>query len=80
VPGAPRIGWIEYLGTREDQQRRGLGRAALLAGLGQLHAWGAQRAALITMPTNDPANALYAATGFTRSKYEDVYSWRPVTA
>lgn len=80
IPGAPRIGWIEYVGTREDCQQRGLGRAVLLAGLAQLREWGAERAMLITMPANAPANALYHATGFTRAAYEDVYQWRSAEA
>lgn len=75
VPDAQRIGWIEYVGTREGYQRRGLGRAVLLAGLAGLRQWGAERAMLITMPTNSPANALYNATGFARATYEDVYHW-----
>lgn len=76
VPGAPRVGWIEYVGTRKDYQRRGLGHAVLYAGLTQLHDWGAERALLITMPSNVAANRLYDATGFTRAAYEDVYQWR----
>ncbi|HEX6541647.1 MAG TPA: GNAT family N-acetyltransferase [Ktedonobacterales bacterium] len=75
--GSARIGWIQYVGTHDDYLRRGLGRAALLAGLAHLRAWGAERAMLITIPTNEPANALYDATGFIRSAYEDVFVWRP---
>lgn len=76
VPGAPRVGWIEYVGAREDYQRRGLGRAVLYAGLTHLRDWGAERALLITMPSNAAANRLYDATGFTREAHEDVYQWR----
>lgn len=77
APGMPRPGWIDYVGTREDAVRHGYGRAALLAGLAHLRRMGANRALLVTIPTNEPANALYAATGFTRTGYEDVYAWRP---
>lgn len=77
LPGAPRIGWIDYIGVREDAQRRGLGRAVLAAGLAQLREWGAERAMLITTPTNAPATALYDAAGFSRAGYEDGYRWRP---
>ena len=76
LPRAPRIGWIDYIGVHEEYQRRGLGRAMLVAGLAQLARWGAERALLITTPANTPANALYEAAGFTRAGYEDVYRWR----
>lgn len=76
IPGAPRLGWIEYIGTMEDYQRSGLGRAIVLAALVQLREWGAERVMLITMSTNMPANALYDATDFTRGPSEDSYRWR----
>jgi ribosomal protein S18 acetylase RimI-like enzyme len=76
IPGAPRIGWIDYIGAHEDYQRRGLGRAILSAGLNQLRQWGAERVMLVTTPTNAPANALYEAADFTRAGYEDIFRWR----
>lgn len=76
LPRAPRIGWIDYIGVHEEYQRRGLGSAMLAAGLAQLVRWGAERAMLITTPTNAPANALYEAAGFACASYEDVYRWR----
>lgn len=62
--GAERMGWIDYVGTRPEHQRLGLGRAALVAGLAQLTAWGAHTALLVTISTNVPAVGLYHATGF----------------
>lgn len=76
LPRAPRVGWIDYIGVHEEYQRRGLGRVMLAAGLAQLAQWGAERAMLVTTPTNAPANALYETAGFTRAGYEDVYRWR----
>jgi ribosomal protein S18 acetylase RimI-like enzyme len=64
-PGKPRLGWIDYMETRSDLQRQGLGRAALLAGLKQLQEWGAEAAMLVTISTNTPAVRLYQSTGFT---------------
>jgi len=61
-----RVGWIDYIETRPEQQRRGLGLAVLLAGLRQLREWGAETAMLITASTNTPALALYEASGFER--------------
>jgi len=63
--GKPRIGWIDYMETRSDLQRMGLGRAVLLAGMKQLQAWGAETAMLVTISTNLPAVGLYQSTGFT---------------
>lgn len=60
-----RIGWIDYIGTRPEQQQRGFGRAVLLASLHQMRKWGADTAMLITVNTNTPAIRLYSATGFT---------------
>jgi ribosomal protein S18 acetylase RimI-like enzyme len=61
-----RIGWIDYVGARPDQQRRGLGRAILLASLDRLRRWGAHTAQLLTISSNTPAIALYRSTGFTQ--------------
>jgi ribosomal protein S18 acetylase RimI-like enzyme len=64
VLGQGRIGWIDYVGVREDRQREGLGRAALLAGLAQLREWGADTAMVVTVSTNRPARGLYRRLGF----------------
>jgi mycothiol synthase len=64
--GGGRIGWIDYVGTRPEKQRQGLGRAVLLAGLRELRAWGAESARLVTVSTSTPAIRLYLATGFQR--------------
>jgi ribosomal protein S18 acetylase RimI-like enzyme len=61
-----RIGWIDYIGTRPDQQRQGLGRAIILASLNRLQAWGAHTAQLLTISSNAPAIALYSSAGFIR--------------
>ena len=64
--GHERIGWIDYIGTRAEQQRQGLGKAILLAGLARLREWGADTAMLVTINTNTSAIHLYAKTGFER--------------
>ena len=63
-PGKPRLGWIDYMETRSDMQRMGLGRAVLMAGLRQLQDWSAETAMLVTISTNAPAVNLYQKTGF----------------
>lgn len=69
-----RGGWIEYVGTREDHQRRGLGAALTLAGLWQLREWGAQTARLVTMDANEGAQRVYTRLGFRIAAREDVYT------
>ena len=59
-----RIGWIDYVETKSEQQKNGLGRAVLTAGLVQLKELGADIAMLVTINTNTPAVALYNKTGF----------------
>jgi ribosomal protein S18 acetylase RimI-like enzyme len=71
-----RIGWIDYIETRPDQQKKGLGRAALLAGLLQLQEWGADTAMLITINTNIPAVNLYNKTGFDRAEVLEYPSYQ----
>ncbi len=63
-PGKPRLGWIDYMETRSDLQRQGLGKAVLMAGLKQLQDWGAETAMLVTISTNAAAVSLYQSTGF----------------
>ena len=59
-----RIGWIDYVETNPNHQRRGLGQVALWAGLAQLREWGADTAMLITVSSNVPALKLYDKIGF----------------
>jgi ribosomal protein S18 acetylase RimI-like enzyme len=61
-----RIGWIDYIETRPEQQGRGLGQAVLWAGLGRLRDWEAETAMLVTISSNAAANRLYEKTGFER--------------
>lgn len=58
-----RDGWVDLVGTLPELRGKGLGRAALLAGLRQLQAQGATRALLGTQSTNS-AQRLYASAGF----------------
>jgi ribosomal protein S18 acetylase RimI-like enzyme len=73
---AHRAGWVEYLGTQEDLQGRGLGRAVVCAGLQWLRLQGAQTAALITMETNVAAQSLYTSLGFALSERDYIYTRR----
>ena len=73
-PTGERVGWIEYVGTREDQQRRGLGAALTLAGLWQLREWGAETARLVTMSANERAQRVYTRLGFRVAAREDVHT------
>jgi ribosomal protein S18 acetylase RimI-like enzyme len=59
-----RVNLIEDVETIPKQQKRGLGRAVLFAGLNQLQEWGADTAMLIIISTNTPAVNLYTKMGF----------------
>ena len=59
-----KIGWIDYVETKPEQQQKGFGRAILTAGVLQLKEIGADNALLVTINTNTPAVALYNKTGF----------------
>ena len=59
-----RIGWIDYVETKPEQQKKGFGRAILTAGLLQLQELGADIVMLVTINTNIPAVTLYNKTGF----------------
>jgi ribosomal protein S18 acetylase RimI-like enzyme len=72
------IGWVDYVGTRSAQQQRGLGRAALLAGLERLRAWGAESARLVTISANLPAIRLYQAAGFSQVEVSEAASYQQV--
>ncbi len=62
----PRVGWIDYIETRPNQQGKGLGQAVLWTGLRKLQLWGADTAMLVTISSNAPAVHLYAKAGFVR--------------
>lgn len=70
-----RLGWIDYIGTRPENQRQGLGRAVLWASLRHLQALGAETAMLVTISTNFPAINLYETTGFTRMDVPEAPSY-----
>jgi ribosomal protein S18 acetylase RimI-like enzyme len=80
VKNGRRRGWIEYSGVQPQNQWQGLGRAALLAGLRQLQAVGAETALLGTYTANKTAVNLYETMGFTRlaipetPAYQKIYS------
>ncbi|MEO7003043.1 MAG: GNAT family N-acetyltransferase [Ktedonobacterales bacterium] len=68
------VSWVDYVGTAEAQQRKGLGRALLLVGLQRLHALGSDTALLITMEANAGAQSVYTALGFTILEHDVSYS------
>src|SRR5512138_3447782 len=57
-------GWLGGAQIAADRQGRGLGRAALLAGLDHLRAQGCASAALSYAPANVRAKGLYESLGF----------------
>lgn len=67
-----RIGWIDYIETKAELRRQGLGQAVLLAGLACLRDQGADTAMLVTISTNTPAIRLYAKTGFQRIEVSEL--------
>ena len=76
-----RIGWIDYIETKPEFQRKGYGQMALLAGLSKLAEWGADTAMLVTINTNLPAVGLYKKAGFKDEniveppRYKKQYKW-----
>jgi mycothiol synthase len=58
------IGWIDYIQTRPENQRQGLGRALLLTGIQHLRAQDTETVVLVTVSSNLPALHLYKAVGF----------------
>jgi ribosomal protein S18 acetylase RimI-like enzyme len=70
------IGWIDYIETRPEHQKQGLGRVATMAGLTQLQEWGADTAMLVTVNTNLPAVSLYNKTGFERVEILEHLSYK----
>jgi ribosomal protein S18 acetylase RimI-like enzyme len=71
--GGRRTGWVDYIGTCEQRRGAGLGRAVLHAGLRWMRQQGAERAALVTMSTNTPAQLLYRGMGFREVAIETGY-------
>lgn len=59
-----KIGWIDYIQTKPEHQKKGLGQVILMAGLLQLKELGADTALLVTINTNTAAVTLYNKTGF----------------
>jgi ribosomal protein S18 acetylase RimI-like enzyme len=72
------LGWIDYIETRPEQQKQGLGRTVLLAGLKQLQDWGAQTALLVTLSSNAPAINLYQRCGFTEVALIEPVSYQKI--
>jgi mycothiol synthase len=62
--GSERVGWIDYVGTREEERGKGLGEAMLLDALHSLRDLGAEAAMLVTISDNLPAQRLYRKAGF----------------
>lgn len=62
--GSERVGWIDYVGTQEEEQGKGLGEAVLLEALRRLRNQGAEEAMLVTISDNLPALRLYQKAGF----------------
>jgi ribosomal protein S18 acetylase RimI-like enzyme len=61
-----KVGQFEPVGVHRDFQRRGLGRALMLAGLAELGRLGMERAAVEHDATNLAAGALYHGLGFVK--------------
>jgi ribosomal protein S18 acetylase RimI-like enzyme len=70
------IGWIDYIGTRPDDQRKGLGLTLLLHGLQKLQEQGASKAKLVTISSNLPAINLYKKAGFHHEEIEEAPSYQ----
>jgi mycothiol synthase len=69
----PPLGEIYVIAIDPDQHGRGLGKPMTLAGLEWLHAQGLEHGMLYVESDNDPANATYAALGFTRHHTDRAY-------
>lgn len=68
-------GWIDLLGTRPAYRRRGLGRAALLAGLRLLADQGVDVALLGTTSWNVAAQRLFVSSGFRTMHQLRWFAW-----
>ena len=72
--GGRRMGEIDYLGTLEGFQHRGLGGALVDAARRQLRAWGAEEVSLITGGINDQAQRVYRRAGMEIADRAAVYA------
>jgi len=70
------IGWIDYIGTRPEDQRKGFGFTLLLHGLRKLKKQGATKVKLVTINSNLPAGHLYQKAGFQPEKIEEAISYQ----
>lgn len=70
---APALGEIYVIAIDPSQHGRGLGKPMTLAGLEWLSARGLEHGMLYVESDNDPANATYAALGFTRHHTDRAY-------
>lgn len=70
------IGWIDYVETKSNEQKKGLGQAVLNTGLLHLQKLGANTAMLITINSNTPAVGLYHKTGFSRIEIKDQFIYQ----
>lgn len=69
----PPLGEIYVIAIDPDQHGRGLGKPMTLAGLEWLAGKGLQHGMLYVESDNDPANATYAALGFSRHHTDRAY-------
>jgi mycothiol synthase len=67
------LGEIYVIGVDPKQQKRGLGRALVLAGLESLHERGIRAGMLFVDASNTPAIGLYKALGFTVTRVDRAY-------
>ncbi len=70
-----RVGWIDYVGTRQVERGKGIGTAILLDALSRLKGLGAEDAMLVTITDNLPALRIYKKAGFipVREGFTDRY-------
>lgn len=68
-----RMGLFEPVGTHKDHQRRGFGRAIMLAGLRRMAAAGMVAASVAHFGDNDAARGLYQSLGFRPWHLQDGY-------
>ncbi len=69
-----RCGWIDYIGTSDEHQHQGIGRALLTSGLAHLQSWGANTAMLITASFNVTAHRVFKAGGFQIAERDLCYA------
>ena len=73
----PNLGEIYVIAIDPSHHGRGLGKPMTLAGLEWLSAQGLGHGMLYVESDNDPANATYAAIGFTRHHTDRAYELAP---